>query len=115
TRWVGIYLVSQLLQGLYLGLVVAPNHKGMPTWATNAKPSFLERQVISSRNITPHPVWDFLYGGLNYQVEHHLFPTIPRVNLKRAQAIIQPFCVAHGLSYEVTDPLTAYWQVYSVL
>ncbi len=46
---------------------------------------------------------------------HLEFLAIPRVNLKRAQAIIQPFCEAHGLSYEVTDPLTAYWQVYSEL
>ncbi|MGZ3615963.1 MAG: fatty acid desaturase, partial [Ktedonobacteraceae bacterium] len=76
------------------------------------KPSFLERQVLSSRDLTSHPVWDFLYGGLNYQIEHHLFPTIPRVNLKRAQTIIQPFCEAHGLAYTISDPLTVYWEVF---
>jgi fatty acid desaturase len=84
----------------------------MPVWTKDIKLSFLERQVLSSRDLTSHPVWDFLYGGLNYQIEHHLFPTIPRVNLKRAQAIIKPFCETHGLSYEVSNPLTAYWRVY---
>ena len=87
----------------------------MPVWTKDVKLSFLERQVLSSRDLTSHPVWDFLYGGLNYQIEHHLFPTIPRVNLKRAQAIIKPFCEAHGLSYEMLDPLTAYRRVYAEL
>ena len=114
-RGFGIFFASNVVGSVYFVATIAPNHNGMPVWVGDVKLSFLERQVLSSRDLTSHPVLDFLYGGLNYQIEHHLFPTIPRVNLKRAQAIIQPFCEAHGLSYEVTDPLTAYWQVYSVL
>jgi fatty acid desaturase len=114
-RGFGIFFASNVVGSIYFVATIAPNHNGMPVWARGVKLSFLERQVLSSRDLTSHPVWDFLYGGLNYQIEHHLFPTIPRVNLKRAQAIIQPFCEAHGLSYEVTDPLTAYCQVYSLL
>jgi len=114
-RGFGIFFASNVVGSVYFVATIAPNHNGMPVWARDVKLSFLERQVLSSRDLTSHPVWDFLYGGLNYQIEHHLFPTIPRVNLKRAQTIIQPFCEAHGLSYQVTDPLTAYWQVYSVL
>ena len=49
-------------------------------WPPGTSLSFLERQVLSSRNVAPNPVWDFVFGGLNYQVEHHLFPTMPRVN-----------------------------------
>ena len=114
-RGFGIFLASNVVGSVYFVATISPNHNGMPVWARGVKLSFLERQVLSSRDLTSHPVWDFLYGGLNYQIEHHLFPTIPRVNLKRAQAIIQPFCEAHGLPYKVTDPLTAYRQVYSVL
>ena len=114
-RGFGIFFASNVVGSAYFVATIAPNHNGMPVWARGVKLSFLERQVLSSRDLTSHLVWDFLYGGLNYQIEHHLFPTIPRVNLKRAQAIIQPFCEAHGLSFEVTDPLTAYWRVYSEL
>ncbi|HEY6284829.1 MAG TPA: acyl-CoA desaturase [Ktedonobacteraceae bacterium] len=114
-RGFGIFFASNVVGSAYFVATIAPNHNGMPVWARDVKLSFLERQVLSSRDLTSHPVWDFLYGGLNYQIEHHLFPTIPRVNLKRTQAIIQPFCEARGLSYAVTDPLTAYWQVYSEL
>jgi fatty acid desaturase len=38
-------------------------------------------------------------GGLNYQIEHHLFPTMPRPNLRRAQPLVQGFCSQHGLPY----------------
>ena len=114
-RGVGIFFASNVVGSVYFIAVIAPNHNGMPVWTRGVKLSFLERQVLSSRDLTSHPVWDFLYGGLNYQIEHHLFPTIPRVNLKRAQAIVKPFCKAHGLTYEVVDPLTAYRSVYSEL
>jgi fatty acid desaturase len=40
-------------------------------------------------------------GGLNRQVEHHLFPTLPRHNLGQAQELIRAFCSKHGLYYEV--------------
>jgi fatty acid desaturase len=111
-RGFGIFLAGNVVGSVYFVAAISPNHNGMPMWARGIKLSFLERQVLSSRDLTSHPVWDFLYGGLNYQIEHHLFPTIPRVNLKRAQAIIQPFCEAHGLSYTISDPLTVYWEVF---
>lgn len=104
-----------MIGSLYLALVVAPNHKGMPVWTEGAPLSFLERQVSSSRNIAPHPVWDVLFGGLNYQIEHHLFPTMPRAHLKQARALVKPFCAAHGLPYEEVNPLTSYRLVFAHL
>lgn len=112
-RGVGIFLGGHMVASLYLGAIIAPNHTGMPVWAEGVKLSFLERQVLSSRNITSHPVWDFLFGGLNYQIEHHLFPTMPRVHFKRARNIVKPFCTVHGLSYEEVDPFTSYRIVYT--
>ena len=38
-------------------------------------------------------------GGLNYQIEHHLFPTMPRPNLARAEGIIRAFCIESDLGY----------------
>lgn len=114
-RWLAIFVGSQFVAGLYFALIVAPNHKGMPVWAKDARLSFLERQVLSSRNITAHPVWDFLYGGLNYQIEHHLFPTMPRAHYRRARDVIKPFCRTHGLDYEEQDPLASYRMVLAEL
>src|SRR5579859_2315509 len=113
--WLGVFLFSQILAGLYLALVIAPNHKGMPMWPKGTPLSFLERQVLSSRNVTPNLVWDFVFGGLNYQVEHHLFPTMPRVNFCRARQIVRPFCAANGLPYEEMGAFASYRLVYAEL
>jgi fatty acid desaturase len=97
--WLATFSLAQVLAGLYLALAIAPNHKGMPTWPADRQLSFLERQVLSSRNILPHPAADFIFGGLNYQIEHHLFPNMPRVHFRRARAIVRPFCERAGLGY----------------
>lgn len=107
-RGVGLFLTTQLFASMYLAALIAPNHKGMPVWARDHPISFLQRQVLGSRNVTSHPLWDYVFGGLNYQIEHHLFPTMPRVNLKRCRAIVKPYCAANGLDYTEVDPLTSY-------
>src|SRR5262249_60948922 len=60
--WGVAVVCSQILAGLYLSALIAPNHIGMPTWPAGARPPFLERQVQSSRNVAPNPVWDFAFG-----------------------------------------------------
>ena len=92
-------VVHQGLFGLYLGCAFAPNHKGMPTLTQDDELDFLRRQVLTSRNVRGSRLVDFLLGGLNYQIEHHLFPNMPRPNLRRAQPLIRAFCQQHGLAY----------------
>ncbi|MCX2734001.1 acyl-CoA desaturase [Saccharopolyspora sp. NFXS83] len=91
-------LVHQALWGVYMGCAFAPNHKGMPTM-TGDKIDFMRKQVLTSRNIRGGPITDFVLGGLNYQIEHHLFPNMPRPHLRRAQPIVQRFCATHGIPY----------------
>src|SRR6266511_3816611 len=67
-------LVQQGLFGLYLGCCFAPNHKGMPVLEDDREPDYLRRQVLTSRNVRGGRLVDFALGGLNYQIEHHLFP-----------------------------------------
>jgi fatty acid desaturase len=60
---------------------------------------FLRRQVLTSRNVRGGRLTDFALGGLNYQIEHHLFPSMPRPNLRRSQALIEAFCQQKGVPY----------------
>ena len=92
-------VVHQGLFGLYLGCSFAPNHKGMPTLTEADQLDFLRRQVLTSRNVRGSRPVDFLLGGLNYQIEHHLFPNMPRPNLRRAQPLIRAFCSQHHIAY----------------
>src|SRR5690606_34588087 len=103
-------VVQQALFGLYLGCSFAPNHKGMPILAGDDRTDFFRRQVLTSRNVRGGPLTDFLLGGLNYQIEHHLFPSMPRPNLRRSQPLVQDFCRERGVAYEQTTLLRSYAQ-----
>ncbi|TDB77861.1 acyl-CoA desaturase [Micromonospora sp. KC721] len=101
-------LVHQGVFGLYLGCSFAPNHKGMPILTEADNLDYLRRQVLTSRNVRGGPILDALLGGLNYQIEHHLFPSMPRPNLRRAQPLVRKFCIEHDIAYHETT-LTRSW------
>jgi fatty acid desaturase len=107
-RAVSFIAVQQGLFGLYLGCAFAPNHKGMPILSEHDEWDFLRRQVLTSRNVRGGPVVDIALGGLNYQIEHHLFPSMPRPNLRRAQVTVQAFCAEHDVSYLESGLVSSY-------
>ena len=108
-------LVHQLFFGLYFSSVIASNHKGMPYWQEDAKLDFLRQQVLTARNVTSHPLIDFWYGGLNFQIEHHLFPNMPRNKLRAAQTVVKRFCQERGVAYCETGLLQSYWEIFQSL
>ena len=108
---VAFILVQQGLFGVYLGCSFAPNHKGMPVLGEDEKSDFLRRQVITSRNIRGGWLTDFVFGGLNYQIEHHLFPSMPRPSLRHAQESVRAFCEQHGIAYRESGFIASYAQV----
>jgi fatty acid desaturase len=103
-------LLQQALFGLYLGLSFAPNHKGMPVLTKDDETDFLRRQVMTSRNVRGGWLVDFALGGLNYQIEHHLFPSMPRPNLRHSQAMVRAYCDRHAVPYLETTLLRSYGQ-----
>jgi fatty acid desaturase len=107
-RAVAFLAVQQGLFGLYLGCSFAPNHKGMPLLNPDSTLPFATRQVISARNVTGGRVVDFLLGGLNHQIEHHLFPTMSRPNLARAVPLVRAFCADAGLPYCEMSLISSY-------
>jgi fatty acid desaturase len=109
---IAFVVVQQGLFGLYLGCSFAPNHKGMPTLNDADQLDFLRRQVLTSRNVRGSRLVDFLLGGLNYQIEHHLFPNLPRPNLRRAQPLVRAFCTQHGLPYTEASLFGSYAQAF---
>jgi fatty acid desaturase len=104
-----VFLAIQLgLFGFYMGMSFAPNHKGMPLVPKGMKLDFLHRQVTMSRNIRGSRALDFMMGGLNYQIEHHLFPSMPRPHLRRAAPIIERYCRDHDVRYTQTTLRQSY-------
>lgn len=94
--------------GVYMGASFAPNHKGMAVIPESSRLDFLSKQVLTSRNISGGGVMSALMGGLNYQIEHHLFPSMPRPHLARARRLVREHCARHDVPYTETTLLRSY-------
>lgn len=103
--------VTQSLFGFYLGVSFLTNHVGMPMLTGTDELGFLRRQVVTSRNLSGTALTGFIFGGLDTQIEHHLFPAMPRANLRRARKLVRPFCHAHRINYAQQSPWRAYTEV----
>lgn len=102
--------------GLYNSLIFATNHKGMKAYLRNEVPTFLEFQILTSRDVSGYwwfPDWllTFLQGGLNHQTGHHLFPLASQQYLGRIQKVVEEFCLEKGIPYQRDSILRAYLDV----
>jgi delta8-fatty-acid desaturase len=61
--------------------------------------SFASRQLRTTMDVICSPAIEFFHGGLNLQVTHHLFPRIPRHNLRKASLLVKEFCKEQELEY----------------
>lgn len=100
--------VQLLVFGAYMGGSFAPNHKGMPLIPHDSKIDFLSRQVLTSRNIRGGKIVDWAMGGLNYQIEHHLFPRMPSAHLPLVQPLVRQHCAERGIPYTEAGLIESY-------
>ena len=107
-RAITFLVVQQGLFGLYLGCTFAPNHKGMTMPLPGQQLGFVRRQVSTARNVKGGRALTVAFGGLNYQIEHHLFPTMPMANLRKCQVIVRQHCLAHGIDYCESTLMASY-------
>lgn len=105
----------RLLMGAYFGSISATNHKGMTVVKRGQKLDFAEKQIITTRNVRRGLLVDFVYGCLNYQIEHHLFPTMPRNNFNKCKPLVKKFCSENSLAYEETGVIESYRQILAAL
>jgi len=105
---IGLFLTATCSCGFFLALVFGLGHNGMATYDADKRPDFWKLQVTTTRNITgghgiPQAFVDWFCGGLQYQVEHHLFPQIPRHHLRAVHELVVSFCKEWGVTYHETD------------
>jgi len=106
------FLVVEVLTfGFYMGMSFAPNHIGMPIVPKEVRIDFLRRQVLMSRNISGGRSVDVLLGGLNFQIEHHLFPSMSRPNLRKVAPMVRAHCESLGINYHETSLGRSYIEV----
>ncbi|MCO5559765.1 hypothetical protein L7F22_013368 [Adiantum nelumboides] len=76
------------------------NHFSSPV--NNERPgsmAFAQAQANGTLNLSTSSWMDWFHGGLQFQVEHHLFPRLPRHNLRKISGVVKSLCDKHGLPY----------------
>jgi acyl-lipid Delta6-acetylenase / acyl-lipid (9-3)-desaturase len=102
TRW-AFLLISHAIAGI-IHVQITLSHFSMNTYngfqeETLRDPDhFVKNQIRGSMNIECDPSMDWFGGGLQFQIEHHLFSRLPRHNLRQARdQFINPFLKKHGI------------------
>lgn len=108
-------VIHQALFGLYISSVFVPNHMGMPILKAEDDWSFIRQQVLTARNVKGDRIIHFLFGGLNYQIEHHLFPRVPRNRLGETKKIVEEFLREKSISYHETGLIRSFYEIFSDL
>jgi len=95
------FFISEWVGGGCIANVVFMNHYACKqmSWNQGQEATFLELQMLTTRNVEPTPFMNWFCGGLNFQIEHHLFPTMPRYNLLKVRPRIKEFAASVGLPY----------------
>lgn len=75
------------------------SHFSMPSGDLGPIESFPHRQMRTTSDVICSESVEFLHGGLHLQVTHHLFPRLPRHNLRRASELVKQFAKEEGLTY----------------
>jgi len=94
-----LWLLANNVCGMILFAVTSLGHNGLPVYEADERPDYWKLQVTTTRNITGNAFVHWLCGGLEYQVDHHLFPTMPRHHLPKAHELIVSFCKEHEITY----------------
>ncbi len=117
--WVGLATVvgMYMLWAAWFGAVIITNHLGLEMFPEEQYKEFtwLELQNRTSRNVRGGKFVHWFYGGLNTQVEHHLYPKAARFYLLKAARITEAFCLEHNITYISMTPWEAYKEIYTFL
>ena len=110
-----VYVLLSVLISAYIGFTFTPNHVGMPILENAGDMPFMEKQIMTSRNIKSGLVLNYIFGGLDCQIEHHLFPQASRKNLLKIRGIVKEFCVEHSIPYKYESVARAWKDIFIYL
>ena len=108
-----VFLVLYFVLSAWLALGFMTNHLGCEVFnlQESQKLSWMELQMRTSRSLKGGVFTHWFYGGLNTQIEHHLFPNAPRFNLLAVQQLTREFAKKHDIKYFEATPVEAYRQI----
>lgn len=107
---------SVLLGGWLVAMVVTANHQPEPMLPTDAKYNFVADQIVTTRDVEcPDPLTEYLFGGMQYQLEHHLFPFMPKYRYRAVREHVKKFAEDHGMEYKSSGIVEIMQRNYDVM
>ena len=112
-----VFVTLYLTLSVWLSFGFITNHLGCDVFdlEEGKELSWMEMQMRGSRSLKGGSFIHWFYGGLNTQIEHHLFPKAPRFNLLHVQRLTKNFARKHNIKYFETTPVQAYVQINDAL
>jgi len=114
--WI-VFITLYISLSAWLAFGFITNHLGCEVFEKDESEelSWMELQMRTSRSLKGGLFVHWFYGGLNTQIEHHLFPKAPRFNLLKIQKMTRLLAKKHNMKYFETTPIEAYIQINDVL
>jgi len=111
------FVTLNLVLSVWLAFGFITNHLGCEVFTVEEveNMSWMELQMRTSRSLKGGMLVHWFYGGLNTQIEHHLFPKAPRYNLLKVQKMTRAFAKKHNIPYFESTPIEAYIQINKAL
>jgi fatty acid desaturase len=108
------WAAESMIASVYLVLTFILHHVGKKviTPADEADMTLLRQQVETTRTLKTWRIFDWYYSGLNYHIEHHLFPWVPHWKYRQMRGVVQAFCRKHGIAYKEQGFWSAVWEVF---
>jgi fatty acid desaturase len=100
-----VSLAATLIGGFLVGIIVTVTHQSetMMSPLSEHNYCYYTDQFLSTRDVkTSDFVMEYLWGGMQYQLEHHLFPTMPRYKYPALRPRLQAFAKSVGIEYRMS-------------
>ena len=111
---VGVYLGFAMITSLIMATIFQLAHCVEEATFTSAEQAFATRPVWAFHEVestvdfcSRNPVLTWVLGGLNFQIEHHLFPFLPHTHYPKVAEIVRRNCTKHGIRYSSQPSLRA--------
>jgi linoleoyl-CoA desaturase len=126
--WITVlfFVMMQFIQGFLLTIVFQPAHVmqsseyPLPDDEGNIENNWAIHQLLTTTNFAPRSkLFSWYVGGLNFQIEHHLFPNICHVHYKKISSIVKQTAQEYGIPYHVKqtfwDAITEHYRMLKYL
>ncbi|KIW27832.1 uncharacterized protein PV07_07533 [Cladophialophora immunda] len=98
-RFVFVMISHMVTAPLHVQITLS--HFAMSTTDMGVHESFPQKMLRTTMDVDCAPWLDFVHGGLQFQAVHHLYPRIPRHNLRKGQVYVREFCKETGVPYAI--------------